>query len=566
MFPFRRLWKGSGGPRAGPAPAGVSPPPPNFAAVSEPLAAGSVVGRCLLLRPIGEGASGRVYHAHHKTLNVSVALKLLQPALFDDPRVHEQLRHEAQLLARLNHPHVVRVWDFEDDPACPYIVMEYIEGPSLSELIEQSGRLAPDRAVHLMRQVARGLNAAWKLGIIHRDLKPANVLVTRGGDAKLSDLGLAVVIGKGGGAARPAAAGTPLYAAPEQYFAPDKVDQRSDLYSLGATFYHVLTGVPPFSASSVDEVMRRHAREAPVPPHQRVSGIPDVLGAILLRLLAKEPDGRYADYRELLAVLDGLADGPGSPGRRTRSTIVAPRVTIEETLRTELYRGAGTPPAAAGPSGCLERRNNKDTMVTRRFVRSPAGADAPRWPSQLSAVLLETRPTRGDESSTDVRMVPPAAGLAPCRPAVADARLPEAVTAAREGRVGDAVALLAGGPEPAGEAAWLSLAREVGPGPDAVGVYRRLLEIVPDSVTARQGLLGARLAAATAEARAGKRDAARAALRRLTEEYPDLEEAWVGLARLAETPSDADQLWRTVLRMNPGRAEAKVALARRNRC
>ena len=216
-----------------------------------------------MLRQLGEGACGRVFHAHHKTLNISVALKLLQPALVSDPRVHSQLKHEAQLLARLNHPHIVRVWDFEDDPACPYIVMEYIEGPSLADLIGQSGRLAPDRALHLMRRGGTGTERGVEASIIHRDLKPANVLLTREGEAKLSDLGLAVVLGSSPDPSRPAAAGPPLYAAPEPCFAPEKVDQRSDLYSLGATFYHALTGEPPFTGQSVGEVMHRHACEMP---------------------------------------------------------------------------------------------------------------------------------------------------------------------------------------------------------------------------------------------------------------------------------------------------------------
>jgi tRNA A-37 threonylcarbamoyl transferase component Bud32 len=552
MIPFSRLWKGRE--------AGRAPAPAPAARDGNPLAAGSVVGRCLLLRPLGEGAYGRVFHAHHQTLNIQVALKLLQPSLFEDPRVHEQLRHEAQLLARLNHPNVVRVWDFEDDPARPYIVMEYVEGPSLADLIGQCGRLAPDRVVQLLRQAARGLNAAWKLGIVHRDLKPANVLLTRGGEAKLADLGLAVVVGPGG-VGRTEAAGTPLYAAPELCSAPGTVDQRSDLYSLGATFYHALTGAAPFAGSSVAEVMLRHATDSPAPPHERVPGLPPGLSAVILRLLAKDPDYRYQDYEELLTALDGLEGGHS----RARPTAVAPRASLEATLRTDPLAGPADRPAAPAPAADAPRRADKGTKVVRPIAPVPeAQADPPRAPSAARPSPAEDRPASAVETRPGVAAVTPSA--MPVGPPEGG-RLGRAVAAAEAGRVAEALALLREltRQEPGNEAAWLWLARAVGPGAEAAGIYERLLERDPGNVTARQGILGARLAAAAADARSGNRAGARAALQKLLDEYPDLEEVRVGLARLAEAPEEAAALWREVLRRNPGQAEARAALARRGR-
>jgi serine/threonine protein kinase len=579
MIPFSRLWKGR--------PAVVESAPGGSATFPLPtqgigsIKAGSEIGRCLLLRLLGEGAYGRVFHAHHKTLNISVAVKILQPGMFHDPRVHDQLKHEAQLLARLNHPNVVRVWDFEDSPSCPYIVLEFIEGPSLAELIEQSGRLAPDRVIQLMRQTARGLNAAWKLGIVHRDLKPANILLTRGGDAKLSDLGLAFVMGAG--APQPPGAGTPLYAAPEQCFAPEKVDQRSDLYSLGATFYHALTGSPPFDGTSMNEVMHQHANEAPVPPHQRAPGIPVGLSAIVLRLLGKEPEYRYPSYEDFLAALDGQGDCSTGQYRRARQTCVVPKASIEAVLRTEPFlKEEPAGPAAPGPEVGEARRVSKETKVVpcvSNLSTLPSFADPPRSPSQAADKSGESRPASGSETRSvatiatpappepGVDATPPPAKPTPAEQSRAAGRLSEGIAAVEAGRTAEAVGLLreVARLDSGNKTAWLWLARAVGPGAESLGIYQHLLQQHPDDVSVRQGLLGARLAAAAADARSGNRPAARAALRQLIREYPDLEDARVGLARIAESQEEADDLWQTVLRMNPSRAEARVALARRNR-
>jgi serine/threonine protein kinase len=532
------------------------------------VTAGSVVGRCLLLRQLGEGACGRVFHAHHKTLNISVAIKLLLPAWVNDSRVHAQLKHEAQLLARLNHPHIVRIWDFEDDPACPYIVMEYIEGPSLADLIAQSGRLAPDRALQLLREVARGLNAAWQLGIIHRDLRPANVLLTREGEAKLSDLGLAVVLGSPPDPTRPAAAGTPLYAAPEQCFAPEKVDQRSDLYSLGATFYHAVTGEPPFTGQSVGEVMNLHACEMAVPPHQRVPGVPEGLSAVILRLLAKEPAHRYRDYEDLLGILDGLGGNRDGERQRGRQTAIAPRPGIEAVLRTQPYLGPDDKRGTEEAAPAVAPGRAKQTVTFRRPILPPEDAAPPRVPSDTPE-MSRSGPavSSGDNPSSSSRPAQPALDATPTEGTLLGGKLAEAIAAARARRNTEAVALLreVTKQEPENDLAWLWLARTIGPGEEAVTIYRRLLERRPEDVTARQGLLGARIAAAGVAVRAGKRDVARAALNQLAEEYPDLEEVRIGLARLAQTPAEAEKLWRDVLRRNPACVEARLALARRNR-
>jgi tRNA A-37 threonylcarbamoyl transferase component Bud32 len=274
---------------------------------------GSVLGKCLLTELVGQGATGAVFRGLHRTLNIPVAVKVLHFNTLDrDTAIRQQLRSEARLLAQLNHPHIVRVWDYEDEGDHPYLVLEYVQGLSLAELIQQSGRLRWDRAREVITQVARGLAAASKLGIVHRDVKPANILLTRDGSARLADLGLAVVSSNpalaqaaDADSADAGMAGTAAYMSPEQARGQG-VDHRSDMYGLGATFYHAITGRMPFVGRSRMEVILKHVGEAPMPPHELVTDLGAGVSTILLRMLAKQPGERFQTYEELLTALEGI--------------------------------------------------------------------------------------------------------------------------------------------------------------------------------------------------------------------------------------------------------------------
>jgi serine/threonine protein kinase len=244
-----------------------------------------------------------------------VAIKFLRSwTLLTDPGVVDQFRAEARLLARLNHPNVVRVWDFEDDPQRPWLVLEYVEGLTAADLISRSGQLQPWLARRITLQVARGLQAAASLGIIHRDVKPANILLTHNEEmAKLADLGLALVVA--GAPAEAAAsgpgftgvAGTAAYMAPEQAEgAVNHVDHRADIYALGATLYHMLTGRPAFQGRTCHELILKHAVEPPRPPSELAPAISADLDDIVLRMLAKKPTDRYPDYEALIGDLEQL--------------------------------------------------------------------------------------------------------------------------------------------------------------------------------------------------------------------------------------------------------------------
>jgi hypothetical protein len=281
------------------------------------LEIGSVLGRCLLLEKVGQGAAGMVFRGIHRSFNIPVAVKVLRAnSLEVDAAAFQCFRREAQLLAKLNHPNIVRVWDFEDDPEFPYLVLEYVEGFSLAELIQQSGRLQAHRAVRIVRQTAMGLEAALQLGIIHRDVKPGNILLTRDGNVKLADLGLAVLVADltGTGQRSEGMAGTAAYMSPEQAASGATVDHRSDIYALGATFYHMLTGHLPFTGRSAMEMLLKHAREPLVPPSEVVPGLDERISKLVVRMMAKKPQDRVQTYAELLAELDQVHQNDDSSG------------------------------------------------------------------------------------------------------------------------------------------------------------------------------------------------------------------------------------------------------------
>ncbi len=281
------------------------------------LEIGEQLGKCLLTERVGQGTSGVVYRALHQTLNIPVAVKVFNlPHAKTQLNAYKQFRFEARLLAQLNHPNVVRVWDFEDDTAFPYLVLEYVEGLSLSELIQHSGRLSPARGVDVILQVVDGLSAAHRLGIVHRDLKPANILLTRDGVAKIVDLGLAVLVGDKTrllGRAETTTTldqvvGTVAYMPPEQASATGQVDHRSDIYALGATFYHMVTGEIPFKGRSRVEVLVKHAREPLMAPHERVAELDPCLSRVITKMMAKDPRQRYQTYTELYQALLALVE------------------------------------------------------------------------------------------------------------------------------------------------------------------------------------------------------------------------------------------------------------------
>ena len=294
---------------------------------------------------IGRGGMAEVHEGRDLRLGRRVAVKILRPDLARDPSFQARFRREAQSAAALNHPNIVAVYDTGEDTLMgegetavivPYIVMEYVDGMTLRQLLASGRRLLPERALEISAGVLSALDYAHRHGIVHRDIKPANVMLTRTGDVKVMDFGIARAMNDTNTATMTAAQsvmGTAQYLSPEQARG-EVVDARSDLYSASVLLYELLTGKPPFTGDSPVSIAYQHVSEMPTPPSQVDPGVTSEIDAVVLRALAKSPDDRYQTAAEFRADVERAI--AGSP-----VTAAVPMITIDQTQQL-------TPVAAAG--------------------------------------------------------------------------------------------------------------------------------------------------------------------------------------------------------------------------
>lgn len=265
---------------------------------------GAQLAHFSVLDTLGGGGMGTVYRARDVALERIVALKVL-PEDLNEPELIERFKREARAQARLSHPNVVPIYYIGEQDGRHFFAMELVQGRSLDQLLDEDGPIDWRVALEYMIDVAHALKQAHERGLIHRDLKPGNLLLTPEGRVKVADFGLAKPLEEGADAALTQEGefmGTPMYIAPEQARGL-AVDQRADMYALGATFYHLMTGEPLFSASSVVALLVKHVSE-PAPELERPGlQVPSAVEAIFSRLLAKTPEDRFDDYDELLAAL-----------------------------------------------------------------------------------------------------------------------------------------------------------------------------------------------------------------------------------------------------------------------
>jgi serine/threonine-protein kinase len=266
------------------------------------------LGQYQLRARIGAGGMGEVYLAEHHFLKRPCAVKLIRADVVNDPKAQARFEREVQITASLSHPNIVEVYDYgRAEDGTYYYVMEYLPGLSLEELVRRHGPLPPARVVYLLRQVCQALHVAHAAGLIHRDVKPSNVIAARRSGmvdvVKLLDFGL---VRTREGSTSPhltgegQVLGTPQFMAPEQVMSGGRVvDERSDLYALGAVAYFLLTGRPPFDGGDGIGVMVAHARDPVVPPSKVCPGVPDDLERVVLSCLAKDPAERFADAEGL---------------------------------------------------------------------------------------------------------------------------------------------------------------------------------------------------------------------------------------------------------------------------
>jgi len=271
---------------------------------------------------LGRGGMAEVFGGTDRILDRPIAIKVLGSWLAHDATFVERFRREALAAARVSHPNLVAVYDAGAEDGTPYIVMERVPGETLAEALGREGRLEPARAARIAAEVARALGVAHAAGIVHRDVKPGNVMVTPDGRTKLMDLGIARSLDGETITRASTVLGTAGYVSPEQVRG-ERVDARSDLYSLGCVLYETVTGRPPFEADNPVAVAYRHIHEDPALPSEVVPGLPPSIDAVTRRAMAKDPEGRFASADELAAALED-ATAPVAPVAPTAPLPVAP--------------------------------------------------------------------------------------------------------------------------------------------------------------------------------------------------------------------------------------------------
>ncbi|MCS7160552.1 MAG: serine/threonine-protein kinase, partial [Gemmatales bacterium] len=265
------------------------------------------LGRFLLLRKVGEGAMGEVYYAYDEQHQRDVAIKILAKHLQENSALVERFIREAEIASRLSHPNLVRGYgtEYDEHHKVRYLVMEYVDGFSAQQYLDEHGRFSIEDALHVALDVARALEYAHAHNIIHRDIKPENILITRSGVAKLTDLGLSkqtdqssTLIGMRQGF------GTPYYMPFEQAMNARDADARSDIFALGATLYHMLTGRVPFDGKNQVEILEKKEQGLYPPAHLVNPDIPEDLSRILDRMLAHRPEDRFQTMSEVIVALE----------------------------------------------------------------------------------------------------------------------------------------------------------------------------------------------------------------------------------------------------------------------
>ncbi|HZT79017.1 MAG TPA: serine/threonine-protein kinase [Gemmataceae bacterium] len=376
---------------------------------SDPLHELRSLGDYRILRRLGEGGMGAVYLGYHEGQSQQVAIKVLADHLASSQPFVDRFYREAKAGALLNHPNIVRTLTVGQDRATGlhYLVLEFVDGTTAHRLLEEHGRLAVGDAVHIALDIARALEHAHSRNVIHRDIKPDNILITKSGVAKLADLGLAKRTDEASHltAARQGF-GTTAYMPYEQAISARAADGRSDIYALGGTLYHLLTGTVPFPGDNHLDVVEKKQAGAYTPAGELVEGLPPVLDAILARMLACDPRQRYQTASELIVDLERSRLAGGVPSfadpelARQDAWLQACLASSAEPTRAALE----TPPAPPAPPPAppadlwhLRYRNREGRWcraqaTTRQVVQALRNGRLPREAQAARAAAAAYRP------------------------------------------------------------------------------------------------------------------------------------------------------------------------------
>ncbi|HEV3257499.1 MAG TPA: protein kinase [Gemmataceae bacterium] len=404
---------------------------------------GFTIGKYKVLERLGSGGMGSVYLCEHKFMRRRTAVKVLPTAKADDPASLERFYREARAVAALDHPNIVRAYDIDQEGKLHFLVMEYVDGSSLQEIIKKHGPMDITRAAHYIRQAAVGLQHAHHVArLVHRDVKPGNVLVDRHGVVKVLDMGLArffldeedVLTKK----YDEAVLGTADYLAPEQAIDSHDVDIRADIYSLGATFYFLLTGATPFNEGTVAQKLIWHQTRQPKPIRTLRPEVPTELAAVLDKMMAKEPGQRYQTPAEVIEALAPWTQQPippppeqemphlslaaqGPPGSHSDPNLLGPssggsggRAAPSSHSRSGQGSNAPAPGRTSGmtPPPAVQAKG------------SPAAAGPGSFGRPSANGILDTRPVAAQPGQTAVEDRPPQARDRAAAPAREEDSLP----------------------------------------------------------------------------------------------------------------------------------------------
>ena len=324
---------------------------------------GFTIGKYKLLERVGFGGMGQVFLCEHMYMRRRVAIKVLPPAKAEEPAALGRFYREARAAAALDHPNIVRTHDIDQDGNLHFLVMEYVDGSSLLEIIKKKGPMEIGRAAQYIWQSAQGLDHAFQVGVIHRDIKPGNILVDRQGAAKILDMGLARFYHNDDDMLtkkydEKSVLGTADYVAPEQTINSHDVDVRADIYSLGATFYFLLAGHPPFPEGTISQKLIAHQTRQPKPIRVVRPVIPAELAAVVEKMMAKSITERFQNPMEVSAALAAFVPAQVVPPPEDEMPVLSPAA-----------REAAAQAGAASLSGSLRQ----DSSVSRSDSGSRAG-------------------------------------------------------------------------------------------------------------------------------------------------------------------------------------------------
>jgi len=359
---------------------------------------GFTIGKYKLLERIGFGGMGQVFLCEHMYMRRRVAIKVLPPAKAEEPAALGRFYREARAAAALDHPNIVRTHDIDQDGNLHFLVMEYVDGSSMLEVTKKKGPMNITRACHYIWQSAHGLDHAFRVGVIHRDIKPGNVLIDRAGAAKILDMGLARFYHTDDDMLtkkydEKSVLGTADYVAPEQTINSHEVDCRADIYSLGATFYFLLCGHPPFPEGTISQKLLSHQTKEPVPIERHRPEIPRELAVVIRKMMAKLPTERYQTPAEVYEALNPFVRTAIEPPPEDEMPVLSP--AAREPAGASSTSGSG----AFGDDSSILRAERSDRVAV------PAAAGAKKGPGVLVTTPslkrgMPTAPRSGDNGSS----------------------------------------------------------------------------------------------------------------------------------------------------------------------